>query len=143
MKQNINEISKLKRLAGIITENEYQESIETEGKADYSKVDSILNGTYKKPEEKKDPEIQKMADILDKLVSKPFDHERLEDILNALGPIKPKNLDKVIDIMKNGGGFDLNGGDPFYNLEVNFKNYSDDSKGIALSWSNNKKWEAG
>ena len=32
MKQNINEISKLKRLAGIITENEYQESIETEGK---------------------------------------------------------------------------------------------------------------
>jgi hypothetical protein len=142
MKNQINEIKKMQRIAGLITESEYQKSIETEAKADWGKVDSILGGTYKKPEEKKDPEIQKIADILDTLVSKPFDYEKLEDVLNALGPIQPKKLSRVIDSMKNGGGFYLNGGDPLYNLEVHFKNYTDDSKGVALAWDG-KKWQAG
>lgn len=110
--------------------------------ADYSKVDSILAGTYKRPEAPVNPEIQKISAVLDKLVSKPFDYEKLEDVLNALGPVKPQKLSRAIDMMKSQGDFDLNGGDPFYNLEVLSDNYSDGSEGVALSWDG-RKWQAG
>jgi len=108
---------------------------------DYSKVDSILAGTYKRPEKAVNPQTQKISQILDKLVSKPFDYERLEDILNALGPIKPNMLNKAIDTMKT-TAFELNDGEPFYNLTVRADNYSDDSKGVALRWDDTK-WVAG
>jgi DNA-binding transcriptional regulator YhcF (GntR family) len=46
MKQNINEISKLKRLAGIITENEYQEAVGNDiSQSTNSKDDSMLYKT--------------------------------------------------------------------------------------------------
>jgi hypothetical protein len=104
----------------------------------YDEIDSMLGGTYKRPEIAIDPEIQKAADILDKLISQPFDHERLEDILNALGPIKPKMLDKAIDLMKSIGEFELENG----NLIVFADNYSDDSEGVALGYYGGK-WNAG
>ena len=118
-----------------------KENQETTEAADYSKVDSILAGTYKRPEKAVNPEMQKISQVLDKFVSKPFDYERLEDLLNALGPIKPQKLDKAIDMMKT-SAFELNGGDPFYNLIVHSSNYSDDSQGVALSWDD-RKWNAG
>jgi len=118
-----------------------KENQETTEAADYSKVDSILAGTYKKPEAVANPEIQKISQILDKLVSRPFDYERLEDVLNALGPIKPKKLNKAIDMMKM-SSFELSGDNDFWNLIVQADNYSDDSEGVALSWDG-RKWTAG
>lgn len=116
----------------------------TEAAPDYSKVDSILKGTYKRPTAQINPEIQKMANTLDTLVSKPFDHEQLEDILNALGPIEPQELKQVIDVMKNSGFYlETDGGNnPSYNLEVGFNNYNKNSQGVALGWSNDH-WVAG
>jgi hypothetical protein len=140
MKKPINEIKKMQRLAGLITESEYRESLENEA-ADYSKVDSILGGTYKRPEPVVNPEIQKISQVLDKFVSKPFDYEKLEDLLNALGPVKPQKLDKAIDMMKM-SSFELSGDNNFWNLIVQTDNYSDDSEGVALSWDG-RKWEAG
>ena len=119
-----------------------KENQETTEAADYSKVDSILAGTYKRPEKAVDPEAQKISQVLDKLVSRPFDYEKLEDVLNALGPVTPKKLDAAIDMMKDSSDFELNGGDPFYNLIVHADNYSPDSEGVALSWQR-KKWVAG
>jgi len=139
MKQQINEIKRMQQLAGVITESEYQESSKNEA-ADYNKVDSILKGTYKRPVAEVDPEIKKMANVLDTLVSKPFGYEKLEDILNALGPIEPTDLDKTIDMMKT-SVFELNDGYPFYNLEVRSNNYNDD--GVALSWEDDGTWRAG
>jgi hypothetical protein len=136
-KQKTNE-SRMQQLAGMVTENEYQESSKNEA-ADYNKVDSILKGTYKRPVAEVDPEIKKMANVLDTLVSKPFGYEKLEDILNALGPIEPTTLDKAIDMMKT-SVFELNGGDPFYNLIVHSNKYTDE--GVALSWEDDH-WRAG
>jgi hypothetical protein len=104
----------------------------------YDEIDSILGGTYKRPEIAIDPKIQKIADILDKLISQPFDYERLEDVLNALGPIKPEMLENAIDAMKSKGEFDLEDD----NLIVRADTYSDDSEGVALGW-NDVKWTAG
>jgi hypothetical protein len=139
MKQQINEIKRMQQLAGMVTESEYQESSKNEA-VDYNKVDSILKGTYKRPVAKVDPEIKKMANVLDTLVSGPFGYEKLEDILNALGPIEPTTLDKAIDMMKT-SVFELNGGDPFYNLIVHSNKYTD--KGVALSWEDDGTWRAG
>jgi hypothetical protein len=50
------EFSRMQKLAGL-----------NEG-INYSEIDSILGGTYKRPEIAIDPEIQKIADILDKLI---------------------------------------------------------------------------
>lgn len=118
-----------------------KESQETTEAADYSKVDSILAGTYKRPEKAVNPEIQKISQVLDKFVSKPFDYERLEDLLNALGPVKPQKLEKAIDMMKI-DSLDLTGENDFWNLVVYSNNYSDDSEGVALSWDG-RKWNAG
>jgi len=107
--------------------------------ADYNKVDSILKGTYKRPVAEVDPEIKKMANVLDTLVSKPFGYEKLEDILNALGPIEPTTLSKAINMMKT-SVFELNDGDPFYNLITHSSKYTD--KGVALSWEDDH-WMAG
>ena len=120
------EFSRMQKLAGL-----------NEG-INYSEIDSILGGTYKRPEIAIDPEIQKAADILDKLISQPFDYDRLEDILNALGPIEPEMLENAIDAMKSKGEFDLEDD----NLIVRADTYSDDSEGVALGW-NDVKWTAG
>ena len=139
MKQQLNEIKRMQQLAGMVTESEYQESSKNEA-VDYNKVDSILKGTYKRPVAEVDPEIKKMANVLDTLVSGPFGYEKLEDILNALGPIEPTTLDKAIDMMKT-SVFELNSGDPFYNLIVHSNKYTD--KGVALSWEDDGTWRAG
>lgn len=126
-KQNLSEeFLRMQKLAGLNEE------------IDYSKIDSILGGTYKRPEIAIDPEIQKIAGILDKLISQSFDYDRLEDILNALGPIEPEMLENAIDAMKSKGEFDLEED----NLIVRADNYSDDSEGVALGWNGNK-WTAG
>jgi hypothetical protein len=125
-----------KKFGGAMKENQ-----ETTEAADYSKVDSILAGTYKRPEKAVNPEIQKISQVLDKFVSKPFDYERLEDLLNALGPVKPQKLDKAISMMKI-DSLDLSGENNFWNLVVYSNNYSDDSNGVALSWDG-RKWNAG
>jgi len=138
MKQQLNEIKRMQQLAGMITESEYQESSKNEA-VDYNKVDSILKGTYKRPVAEVDPEIKKMANVLDTLVSEPFGYEKLEDILNALGPIEPTTLSKAINMMKT-SVFELNDGDPFYNLITHSSKYTD--KGVALSWEDDH-WMAG
>jgi hypothetical protein len=120
------EFLRMQKLAGLNEEINYDE------------IDSMLGGTYKRPEVIIDPKIQKIADILDKLISQPFDYERLEDVLNALGPIKPEMLENAIDAMKSKGEFDLEDD----NLIVRADNYSDDSEGVALGW-NDEKWTAG
>jgi uncharacterized protein YoaH (UPF0181 family) len=120
--------------------NKIKEAEKMNEAADYNKVDSILKGTYKRPVAEVDPEIKKMANVLDTLVSGPFGYEKLEDILNALGPIEPTALDKAIDMMKT-SVFELNGGDPFYNLIVHSNKYTD--KGVALSWEDDGTWRAG
>ena len=126
-KQNLSEeFLRMQKLAGL-----------NEG-INYSEIDSILGGTYKRPEIAIDPKIQDIAGILDKLISQSFDYDMLEDILNALGPIEPEMLDKAIDAMKSKGEFDLEGD----NLIVRAGNYSDDSEGVALGW-NDEKWTAG
>ena len=127
-KQNLSEeFLRMQKLAGL-----------NEG-INYSEIDSILGGTYKRPEIAIDPKIQEIAGILDKLISSSFDYDMLEDILNALGPIEPKMLNKAIDAMKSKGeDFDLEGD----NLIVRAGNYSDDSEGVALGW-NDVKWTAG
>ena len=126
-KQNLSEeFLRMQKLAGLNEEINYDE------------IDSMLGGTYKRPEIAIDPEIQKAADILDKLISQPFDYDRLEDILNALGPIEPEMLENAIDAMKSKGEFDLEGD----HLIVRADTYSDDSEGVALGW-NDVKWTAG
>ena len=55
MSNLINEAKRMQQLAGMITENEYQESSKNEA-VDYNKVDSILKGTYKRPVAEVDPE---------------------------------------------------------------------------------------
>lgn len=130
----------VKKFGGKMKEN-IEESPATEA-ADYGKVDSIFAGTYKRPEKMINPETQKIAIILDKLISRPFDYEKLEDVLNALGPIKPKKLDKAIDVMKSQGDFELSGDNDFWNLIVYADNYDEGSEGVALSWDG-RKWNAG
>jgi hypothetical protein len=120
------EFSRMQKLAGLNEDINYDE------------IDSMLGGTYKRPEIAIDPEIQKIAGILDKLISQPFDYDRLEDILNALGPIEPEMLENAIDAMKSKGEFDLE----VDNLIVRADNYSDDSEGVALGWDGTK-WTAG
>ena len=138
IKQENKTTMKKSQLAQIIRE-EIQKMI-AEAEPDFSKVDSILKGTYKRPAAKVDPKIKKIAGILDTLVSKPFDSAKLEDILNALGPIEPMKLESAIDMMKT-SVFELNDGYPFYNLEVRSNNYTD--KGVALSWEDDGTWRAG
>ena len=138
VKQENKTTMKKSQLAQIIRE-EIQKII-AEAEPDFAKVDSILKGTYKRPAAKVDPKIKKIAKILDTLVSKPFDSAKLEDILNALGPIEPMKLESAIDMMKT-SVFELNDGYPFYNLEVRSNNYTD--KGVALSWEDDDTWRAG
>ena len=128
MKKHIvnEEFLRMQKLAGLNEEINYDE------------IDSMLGGTYKRPEVIIDPKIQKIADILDKLISRPFDYDMLEDILNALGPIEPEMLENAIDAMKSKGEFDLEDD----NLIVRADTYSDDSEGVALGW-NDVKWTAG
>jgi hypothetical protein len=105
---------------------------------DYSKADTVIKGTYKRPEKQVDPEAKKLAEYLDKFVSSKFDYNKLEDLLNALGAT-PEDLESAINLMKK-SVFDLNDGYPYYNLEVISSNYK--NTGVALAW-NEDHWEAG
>ncbi len=105
---------------------------------DYSKADTVIKGTYKRPEKLVDPEAKKLAEYLDKFVSRKFNYSKLEDLLNALGAT-PKDLESAINLMKK-SVFDLNDGYPYYNLEVTSSNYKE--TGVALAW-NEDHWEAG
>ena len=75
---------------------------------------------------------------MDKFVSSRFDYEKLENLLNALGAT-PKDLKPAIMLMKK-RVFDLNNGQPYYNLEVDSSNYK--NTGVALAWWEDH-WEAG
>ena len=105
---------------------------------DYSKADTVLKGTFKKPEKPVDTEAKKLAEYLDKFVSSQFDYNKLEDLLNALGAT-PKDLKSAINLMKK-SVFELNDGMPYYNLEVDSSNYK--NTGVALAWWEDH-WEAG
>jgi hypothetical protein len=106
---------------------------------DFSKADAVLAGKYKRPAAKIDPNTKKLASYLDKLVSKPFGYSKLEDFLNHSGPIEPEELGAAIDVMSN-SVFELNDGEPFYNLIVRSNKYKDE--GVALAWEGNQ-WSAG
>lgn len=58
--------------------------------------------------------------------------------MNALGAT-PKDLESAIELMKK-SVFELNDGDPYYNLEVDSPNYKE--TGVALAWWGDH-WEAG
>lgn len=106
---------------------------------DYKKADTVIKGTFKKPVKPVDREAKKLAEYLDKFVSSTFDYQKLENLLNALGAT-PEDLKPAIDLMKN-DVFDLNDGEPFYNLTVESPKYSK-SSGVALAWWDDH-WEAG
>jgi len=104
----------------------------------YSKADTVIKGTFKRPEKLVDPETKKLARYLDKFVSSKFGYQKLEDLLNAL-EATPEDLKPAINVMKK-SVFELNDGEPFYNLEVTSSNYKE--TGVALAW-NEDHWEAG
>jgi len=104
----------------------------------YSKADTVIKGTFKRPEKLVDPETKKLASYLDKFVSSKFGYQKLEDLLNAL-EATPEDLEPAINVMKK-DAFELNDGEPFYNLVVTSSNYKD--TGVALAW-NEDHWEAG
>jgi len=104
----------------------------------YSKADTVIKGTFKRPEKLVDPETKKLARYLDKFVSSKFGYQKLEDLLNAL-EATPEDLEPAINVMKK-DAFELNDGEPFYNLEVTSSNYKE--TGVALAW-NEDHWEAG
>jgi len=111
----------------------------SEAGPDYTKVDQILAGTYnyKKPASKVNPEMQKMADSLDKLTSKKFDADQMYAMLEVLA-ITPKQLRLAINAMKHKDQFELSGSGDLFRLIVTSKNYT--SKGAGFMW-NRDAWE--
>ena len=103
----------------------------------YSKADTVIKGTFKRPEKLVDPETKKLASYLDKFVSSKFVSQKLEDLLNAL-EATPEDLKPAINVMKK-SVFELNDGEPFYNLVVTSSNYKETN--VALAW-NKDHWEA-
>jgi hypothetical protein len=138
-KENLTTIKK-SELRQIIKEEIFK--VIKESPLDFDMADSIASGTRVKPERPSllsNPNTVKKIEIINKFTSKPFDYEDTIDLFNNLGPITPKELDKInmSDELKY-VDFEIEGYGGYTNLSIHSKNYKD--KGVAITF-NGDNWE--